>query len=161
MTLQYKSTISGSIPPLYKVARRTIVLTIGMTSYVVICDLIPFAGLGLKYNSDHVALVNAYVGWKQASYLSEPDKADAEKRTQAARGADEFLKKHSLSKEIMGGADQNMRSFMNLMAGSHGYNGNDSKDIFAIFFSRKFPHVQAHHNMLILILIVILMDPTQ
>jgi hypothetical protein len=85
-------------------------------------------GLGLKYNSDHVALVNAYLGWKHASYLSEADKVNPDKRSQAGKVADEFLKKHFLSKEIMGGADQNMRSFMYLMSGTHGYDGQDSED---------------------------------
>ncbi len=81
--------------------------------------------LGDRFNSDHAALVNAYLGWKHCIYLTEDQKLKPEEKMNAARRAHVYLEKHGLAKELVGGADQNVKAYLGLMVKERGYNGED------------------------------------
>ncbi|CAD7960915.1 unnamed protein product [Amoebophrya sp. A25] len=81
--------------------------------------------LGDRYNSDHAALVNAFLGYKHASYLTEEQKLCDRDRADAGKRAAMYFEKHGLVKELVSGADQNVKAYLNLMVKDRGYNAED------------------------------------
>eukprot|EP00392_Amoebophrya_sp_AT5.2_P002654 g2659.t1 len=86
------------------------------------------SALGDRFNSDHAALVNAYLGWKHTTYLPEDQKTgrpNPELKKHVQGEAVKYFEQHGLAKELVNGADQNVRSYLNLMVAERGYNGQD------------------------------------
>lgn len=73
-------------------------------------------GLGKKAQSDHVAVVTAFLDYKKILAGT----FDPEEKHLAQIRADEYLEMHTLSKEQMSMADQHVKSFLTFMA-QHGY----------------------------------------